>query len=213
MPSPEAAQRKDQFNWVQLAIRYGTVALIAGALTFLAMEFLSDDEDDRPPIIVRNATVHVDLSSHAGGDGGKLEKKANREWFHAPSSPKPPKPPNKLEALLTGVVASSSCPNAPIVLVQRVQKLVVHYGATAASSASLTFEIKQGGGQKRLEILSTEDAKSESDNSLVFAEEGVNMRSVEVTFKKKGSKVDTVIQCTFEVGGLVPSMASVMQRQ
>jgi hypothetical protein len=164
-----------------------------------------EDDPDRPPIIVRNGSVKVEVS-HPGsytGDKGKLiEDGGKKFWYHDLKA----KEPKEMEVSITGV--TSTCSKTEYFYAPRVTKIVITYGPVATGSdRTLTF----GLANKRMEM--TPDAKAKVTTVTDYSVEvdkddeglgvkGFKLKSAELYFKKKPKDAnDTPLTCVFAAGG------------
>jgi hypothetical protein len=195
LPPRREASFIEKVTWTGIGI------LLGGTVIFGLLDFLAADDDDRPPIIVRNGTVHLEVSKN-GADGlwGEL-KDPNGEniWSHSHRG----KEPRNFSVVVTGLdtTVAGSCSSSRYFYAQRAKKVTVSYSVPGAADRNLTFEIVKYQGDRRLQIKANPAAVATpiGDYALDFDGPDVKLKSVTIEHKNKDD-VDQAPVCTFPAG-------------
>jgi hypothetical protein len=198
-------------------------ALLGGAVAFLVMQAKGDEDDDRPPIIVRNGSVRVEVAT-PGDDGfrGKLVRPTlpgpgKKTWYHDFGTGQG-KSPTKMAVAIAGVDpgVSGSCSSSNFFFAQRVSKFTISYSYVDNQDGkeipvSRALDLYLDSGRVQFDVDAAAGVKQPDDATVEF-DASATMKSVQVWFKKKPKdKADADMTCTF--GGSVPPQITVFQRK
>ena len=197
MASPETFKderpAKRQGNLVELAPFIGVSLLLGGLLTFGVLQFLQNraDDDERPPVIVRNGSVHIEVTHPASdGDKGKFEKKSDTEWLHKHTGKGGP---SKFTVVLTGLVTSTECPttNFSAYPVRRATLTYTYNGndyplGLDIDGSDLRFTTRAGASVER----------PTGQDFIIRIDSGARLKSISLWRKKKGDADETTVSCT-----------------
>ena len=184
----------------------GLTVLLAGALGALGVELgffgsRADDDDDRPPIIVRNGSVHLE-STVSGGDGmkGQLEKGNGNLWHHIHGGKKP----KNLSVVVADLYPrAGTCSESPFFFAQKVKTVTVTYTNASGEEPlvrTIVFDVgPDKDGDDALQIKAHDKAKysATGDYALnIDAEYGAKLTSVTIYHKNQGNN-DVTSTCEF----------------
>ena len=181
-------QKAESPNLLFRILIISTVALLAG-LAGYALKTMSDDDEDRPPIFVRNSSV--DIKEVSTGVPGAIAKGTSASvWFHDHINPGP----KHLDVWVSGVAATSCTANGDYYR-SKVNNLTVEYRLPDGPTRQVSFSVQQGGPDRFIEIGTDANAVASQPNPTELVLEGAGTRMTQVTLNGPGT--NTVV-CVFD---------------
>jgi len=194
------ARRKPSFT--ERLVQFVVPAVIGALLFYTAAKLLAPmaDDDDRPPIIVRNGSVHVEVPVPGeDGDRGQLKKVATsptgkKAFYHEHGKGSS----SKLAVSISGLTPTAECGDSTDFFAQRVSRLAISYSNGTVTRA-LDLYLEKGAVNMAVDDTAVVSPPDGDGYVLDFDKDGgYTMKSVIVTFKKKKNDTSgTPVTCTF----------------
>lgn len=208
----EQSPKRREVSFVEKVSWAAIGALLAGtAFYFYTKSATRGEDDERPPLIVRNGSAHFEVA-HPGSDGnkGKLDKVNNqRVWHHTHGAGGP----QNFRVVVSGVntTLGGNCSATPHFYAQRVKTVTITYTRTNLTDRKVDIAVGNGHlqitGDPEVEYSQGQDYLLDLDSTANAA-----LKSVTMAFKKNPNDAnDTSMTCTF--GGPIAPEVMVMQKK
>ncbi len=200
--------RKKKEHFVQIVTWSLFAALIGGAIGYVASILQTRSDDERPPIIVRNGSVHIEEALHmwiGKKNRGKLLKSPTAPsgkavWYHEHGNSKA----NRLNVLVGGI-AAGSCSTTADFYAADVTNATFYY---RVSETERTGVATLGANYLELEIDADADATQPSGQTFALDlyknDASTTLKSVTLYWAKHGSDGPHTESCIF---GAQPQIA------
>ncbi len=190
---------------LRLVLTISIIAALAFVAGYALLAMSNDEDEDRPPIFVRNSSVDIrEISTGVPGIFTKATTGAT--WFHSHMN----RGPKQLDVWVSGV-ASTSCVTTGIYFGTKVRDLDVEYRLPDGPTRKVSFAVAKSGvffPDRYIEITADSSAVTSQPGNTELVLEGAGTVMTQVTMNGPGAKQ---VVCAFAPNAT--SEVHIMQRQ